>query len=220
MAIVVEWTDSDIKSCLAEILGAFATAFSIIVNGPCRACVKVITLIPPDGRRPEDISENERMQHSYARTFCRDFATAEQIGHGDASPTEAPVRDNTAFRFLFEDVRVRYYLGNDLPRMMQQGQYGNTSIHKYKTVGDPTWSLPYKAAMVWPIRIITDRALSPTGLFTGQQVIIGYLAVDTIVANAFCPHVDFDVGALIADALYIFLTHVLTRRRSEDDARK
>lgn len=44
--------------------------------------------------------------------------------------------------------------------------------------------------------------------FTGTQDIIGYLAVDTMKIKAFRPEYDFDIGALLADALYIFLDRV------------
>lgn len=216
MATVRQWTNQEIKTCLAEVLGAFATVFSIIVNAPCRTCIKVIDLIPSGGRKPEDLTEQELLAHSYARTFCRDFVTASQIGHGDLSPTEAPVRNNTAFRFLFEHVETRYFLGNNLPQMMEKGRYLNTSVHKYSTAGDSGWPLPYKAAMVWPIRVVTERALSAHGVFTGTQDIVGYLAVDTAVTNAFQGDTDFHVGALLADVLYIFLNHAVPERRSDD----
>jgi len=202
------WDERRVKTVLQKVLSRFAESFCVIVDAPCRTCIKVIAIIPPEGKTEEDIPENERIDRSYARTFCRDEATLQEIGSLPESPTENPVPNNTAFRRLFEDAGLGCWTGNDLPH---KKTYVNTSMHKYGPVEDDSWPLPYRAAMVWPIRVITDQArpsVTP-GHFTGQQDIIGYLAVDTVATNVFREYIDFHVGALLADALYIFLDRVI-----------
>jgi hypothetical protein len=130
------------------------------------------------------------------------------------------VRDNTAFRVL-DDVRRRYFLGNNLPQMMKKGLYNNTSIHKYAGPDGKQWTLPYKATMVWPIRVITQAAQTGQGVFTGNHEIIGYLTVDTMAVNCFHEETDCDVGALLADALFMFFKSVYaTSEEAFDDAQE
>ena len=212
-AFVTEWTDARIKACLAEVLSAFATAFGTIIGAPCRTCIKVIDFIPPAGDSQASIKPNDRMQFCYARTFCRDTATQRLIGNLPENPVGAPVQQNTDFRQL-EDVNCKSFLGNNLPKMFGRGQYQNTSVNKYGGDLDSAskWSLPYKATMVWPIRVVTEAKQVGKGHFTGHQDIFGYLAVDTMVVDAFQKEVDHHVGALLADALYLFFSKVYFQR--------
>jgi hypothetical protein len=192
---------AELKKCLQEVLGAFALGFSIITNAPCRACIKVIDYRPPAN---EAVRHEDRIKYSYARTFCRDFETAAQIDHLPEGPTDAPVQHNTAFSFLFEAADRRYFIGNDLPALSKQGRYLNSSIQKYGR-NEGSWSLPYRSTMVWPIRRITETPVSGGAVFTGRQQIIGYLAVDNPEIKVFVERFDFEIGALLADALYMFL---------------
>lgn len=214
MATVDEWSDKGIKTCLTHILSAFCTTFAIIIGAPCRACIKVVDVVPPEGKKREEIPLWELVHYCYARTFCRDLATHAQIGELPEERTAAPVSHNTAFRFLFDDVRKRHFLGNNLPKM--QG-YQNTSVHKYAIAGDKRWGLPYSATMVWPIRMVTSKDLGAPAVFTGQQDIIGYLAIDSIAINVFHEEIDFEVGALLADALYVFFDQVIPTQRMEKE---
>jgi hypothetical protein len=62
--------------------------------------------------------------------------------------------------------------------------------------------------MVWPIRVITEVEEVSKNHFTGHQDLYGYLAVDTMLVDSFREEVDRDVGALMADALHMFLSRV------------
>jgi len=198
---------SEVKRCLEEVLGAVAISFTILTGTPTRACIKVIKTDPPEGKAIEELPPDERMKFCYARTLCRDFATAEQIGKLAEDPTSAPISHNTAFSFLFSDVLRRCFIHNDLPMAAGRGQYLNTSLNKYRAGGTDKWSLPYRSTMVWPIRRITSepRKSPNSSIFTGSQEILGYLAVDSPLRKVFVEEHDFEVGALVADALYMFL---------------
>lgn len=201
-----------LKTTLPEVLGAFKTAFTILINGPCRACIKVIDLdIQPGQNVP---SGENIIAHAYARTFSRDFETQGELVHVEGK-TDNPVQHNTAFHFLFTDNRNRCYFCNDLEEEARLGQYENTSMIKYaggvqqEPGSRKSWSLPYRATMVWPIRRITSQASSGPGIFTGKQDLIGFLAIDTPLKNTLDMDLHFDIGAALADALYVFLDHMI-----------
>lgn len=45
-------------------------------------------------------------------------------------------------------------------------------------------------------------------MFTGNQEIIGYLTVDTLATGKFDRTFDFPIGALMADALFLFFESI------------
>lgn len=203
LATTAEWNRNRLTEVMARVLTSFSSAFTTILGSPCRSCIKVIRIEPPQGRELKSLSHSECLEYSYARTLSRDQITAGQIGHQDRTATEAPIQGNTAFRFLFEDCRRRFFPGNNLPRMMKQGQYANTSVHKYCAQGDHDWSLPYRSTLVWPIRM--KLAEAPGSGIAERQNLLGFLCVDAVVTDRFRPEIDFEIGALLADALYSFL---------------
>jgi hypothetical protein len=104
----------------------------------------------------------------------------------------------------FSKKETLFFFSNDLTRRVH---YTNTS---FKVYGKPpekkwyhsrfpasSWTLPYRAAIVWPIQQLESDSLQFEALGC-----IGFLAVDCARPNSFRKQLDVPLGAGIGDALY------------------
>jgi hypothetical protein len=131
-----------------------------------------------------------------ASTFCRHSAERHT---GD----DHPVAHNTDFNDLYQDHSKKWFFGNDLPAMAGEKGYNNTSMG---------WIEKYRATLVWPIRSLTDNPqATPT--------LLGFLCVDSKMAQAFSEEFDYEVGAIVADTLSPFLEAVATSPRTPSAAK-
>lgn len=172
---------------LRSALNEVSRTFSVITGSPCRACVKQLYYEREDeAGAPPQIKDSSDLRDIRVETLCRDDVSRD-IGKSNDQPQY--VSDNTDFELLFLD-RERYpwYFSNDLTK---ENPYKNSSW----TDGRPK---EYRSTCVWPIQKTDDTE-------QGKHDTLGFLCVDSNDVNIFDPHIDFHVGAQIADSLYPLL---------------
>lgn len=120
------------------------------------------------------------------KTLCRDAGCS-----AEHSEEPVPVEANTDFLLVSQRApgHKRFFFCNDL---MGLGCYQNSH---------PDWKSKYLSAIVWPIR--GPKLGSP-----GNYDVAGFLCVDSMQTNVFDPVVSVEIGAAVADMLYILLVEV------------
>lgn len=189
--------DRDCKKALEAVVTSFANAFSLTTLVHCRACIKLIEKRNKSDREFQKLKDvNERVKYLYISTFCRDANTSSLQSKKPIDSRVHPVNGNTDFSKLYLNVDERCFFNNDLSLL---SNYQNSSM----TAGK---ELPYRSTIVWPIRRTISRQDEDTkGIFNLEQDIIGFLCVDSAKKNAFRKTYDFEMGAIVADSLFIFL---------------
>lgn len=179
---------------LRPALNEVSVAFSVITGSPCRACVKQVYYERDDltSRAPR-IENSSDLRDVRVATLCRD-----DVSRGSGTADEPHfVSDNTDFELLFLDRdHYKWYWSNDLTK---ENPYKNSSWK----AGRPK---EYRSTCVWPIQKTDDTE-------QGKHDTLGFLCVDSNDVNIFDPHIDFHVGAQVADSLYPLLR--LLRLREE-----
>lgn len=198
-----------------KVVTSFAVAFSLITSAKCRACIKLIR-IDETHKDYHKLSNEEKEKVLYVETWTRD------IDSQPFQPDEEPrhwIYANTDFYQLFNvrDPRInKYFFANNLPKMCN---YNNTSFKSYGDPNEKKWALPYKSTMVWPIRRITSHEDDrEEGQLGDKQDVLGYLCIDCNSRNVFNERYDTELGAIIADSLFVFLRRynmVTTKKREE-----
>lgn len=120
---------------------------------------------------------------------ARDSSSRNQWGYRDDPAVVHLVAKNTAMRSIVED-DVNYY--------------HNGKVHKspdYKSSYFEHWQKDarYRSVLVFPIRC------SPS-LAQGDDRYCGFLHVESMAARAFNTRYDVDLGATVADTLYMVLS--------------
>lgn len=191
-----DMTEEHVVSVVEAVLADVATAFSLATRTRCRACVKVLALATDAPPNNETMPRRDRARYLTVGTFARD------PGSVPTSAADRPVRleDNSDFVDLFIDNDQPCFFENDLPARFQRGRYRNSHIPVGHDANVNPWPLAYRSSLTWPIRRFArqERAADLPDL-------IGFLCVDSGARNIFRKRFDFDTGALVADALYLFL---------------
>ena len=213
-ALSVGKEDVNLKVALNQILDSIAACYSILAGRTCRVTIKELT------------------PSLDVKTVARDTISASSAA--GTSQIEHPLEKNTDFKNLWYclDGASRYFHSNNLLRDWKAHKYLNTSFNIH---GDPEvlnffgmsmvtkWRLPYKSAMVFPIRYVHDWTRWPLlpGVESrivqdGPPDVWGFLCVDSASTGVFkLPHAA-EVGGAFADALYILFT--FSKARSEAPA--
>jgi hypothetical protein len=182
--------DMIFRKHIEAILDAVVTVFGIVTGTRCRAAVKLVHVLDQD--------------RAYAYTFARDglskSASSDKKRHESRQDS---IDENEDFWLIFRKQNP-YFFSNDLTRRVH---YTNTS---FKVYGKPpekkwwqsrfpaySWTLPYRATIVWPIQQLESDSLKFETLGC-----IGFLAVDCPLPNRFREQSDVPLGAAIGDALY------------------
>jgi len=182
--------DHDCKNALSSVVTAFANAFSLVTGTHCRSCIKTIETRNISQSEFNSLTPQEQIEYLYVATFCRDRASANNENESDNYIH--PLSSNTDFLVLYNDVSERRYFSNDINK---EDGYQNSSHQANK-------KLPYRSTIVWPIRKLMyaqDRQNEK------EQIILGYLCVDSARMKVFREDYDFEMGATVADALFLFL---------------
>jgi hypothetical protein len=203
----------DLRDLVLQICNSVAQAFSLVTGKNCRVSIKMLE---------DDLT---------IRTYCRDNFSSLKAESVD-NDLVLRLNDNTDFHDLWyaQNRCSRYFFCNDLPRLWMNRMYRTSSFKYYKR--EPvhksilganillSWPLPYKSTIVWPIRYApglrppahpTERAAVEDWYFWG------FLCVDCPDTGAFKERIDPELGAAVADQLYILLEELqagLTRRDS------
>lgn len=186
-----------IKDCVESVLNCLSIGFSIIAGGRCRATLKTLEVDVPPELKGKTLDDASLAKYGKVVTFCRDPITSQLIAENDLG-TFVDLQENDRFSELYKSSRKRVWVNNDVKLDSSR----RTKPDKY---GD---CLPYSSQIIWPIRH-TRRSQSVANqakrVIFQQQDLIGFLIVDSPEKNCFTQLFDFDVGAIVADALYIYL---------------
>jgi hypothetical protein len=206
---LVKGEQKPISEALTEILDSISTCFSIISGTRCRVCVKEIN--------------REQLTVS---TTCRDTGSRHSHSHVDENNGVIhEIERNTDFSSVWYGLpgNYRYFYSNDLIKMYREHNYENSSFlfHGKPKLGPrfwpfrTNWPLPYKTAIVLPIRYIREHSNWPPNQRTykefnrdmgerapGVPDIYGFLCIDANSRNVFDTTLSPEMGAVFADILY------------------
>jgi len=192
---VAQSSEPEFVRNIQDIMNATARAFSIATRTNCRACVKVIST----GKKPPDLSElseKDRTKHLQVKTLVRDSVSAVPW-----TPEVATFLDEDEdFTTIFVDPAARCFFENNLIDRCKRGLYYNSHLGSNFDASREPWRLPYKSTIVWPIKKLGEESeLHP------HHRILGFLCVDSPSTDVFIPLYDFEAGALVSDALYMYM---------------
>lgn len=191
---------------ISHILDDVVGIFSLLTGTRCRAALKVI------GRDEGQV---------WAHALARDRMSAANCAHSDKDRNERKfdlIEQNIDFEILYDDKKddVGYYFNNN----MLKSEYYSTSLryhqesstsHVWKSADGKDWPLPYRSAIVWPIRQDVNSTVSP-------RLFYGFLAVDSESRGVFEERWDSAIGNTIAHQLFLplHLYHKLEGRISKE----
>lgn len=198
--------ESELGDYLERVLDRVVRAFEIVSQRQCRASIHVLFDAGDyDSRRlagPLDADDRSRLvEVAQVKTLSRDSTTEGRLPQDKKRENQRAyaLRSCTQFIDVFLDQTGRapaHSYVPDYPTMINVPGFK----HAMFDVGQPParfpWPLDYKSAMVWPIR---NRAQE------GRITLIGFLCVDSHAKYAFDASVDSELGAAIADMLYMYL---------------
>jgi len=197
-----------IEDTTIKVLNAVATCFSIITGKKCRACVI-------------ELKENYEL-----KVMARDDISNISDKKVDKKHY---LDDNTDFKDLWyaKNGCSRYFLSNNLPSLWHEQKYKNSS---FAQVGEPkiktilgythiyNWKLPYKSALVLPIRYISSFA-PPINQNTKPQDpnwdYWGFLCIDCGSRNVFDDLYIPELGGAFADGLYTLYSQYEINSKNE-----
>jgi hypothetical protein len=172
---VPKMSNTELSRNLQHALSDIATVFALVTRTGCRACVKVLTLAP-DAPKDRVLNRKAIIRFLLVRTFARDTLNEE----GESEETADYVTENTDFLELFNNPKEGFFLENDLKRRISRGQYRNSHIRAGYDNKRDDWPLPYRSAIVWPI-----RRVKRTQNGDGEPDLLGFLCVDSGARNVF-----------------------------------
>lgn len=177
---------------LQRVLDDFSDIFSMVTGTICRTTIKLIFV------------ERDTI---YVYTLTRDSQSAAVNARYDKErydKRQDKLEENDDFSAIW-DQRIEYFIENNLPA---RRDYHNTSFLVYGARPTGTsiitrwfasvgWNLPYRSAMVFPI-----RQLGPTTGGEDEAGCIGFVTVDSAFRRVFKPRFDGPLGATVANALF------------------
>ena len=195
--------DRNLEDLLADVLTAIATCFSIVTGKQCRCCAK-------DLREDQEIVDAKRDNISAAQAESMSILNRTDVKH--------TLDKNTDFYKLWhaDDGCKRVYLANDLLEDYRYGRYRNSSFEVH---GEPQiasflghtyvkkWPLPYRSALVLPIRYVSEFKPPKKQDGGGQDEnphwkYWGFLCIDCNGRNVFDHRYAVELGGAFADLLY------------------
>lgn len=183
------------KLLLASCLTAYREAFTLVTGVPCRASIKVIGVL---GGGDTDM---------YVRTLVRDQLASQSCKNQDSQEQKQhTILGNTDYKQIFKRQRDFFFSNN----LLEEGQsYENSSLpddgRGVKVYTDDNWPLPYKSALVWPIRytLCIDDLPNESSLDKERdQTLYGFLTIDCTEKDVFDEKYSVQMGAILADALF------------------
>lgn len=179
--------ESHSRKCTEECLSFFASAFSLITGVHCRSCIKTIAC---QGDENKDSSY-------YVRTFARGSTTPSSPRIEPKCYTEEDwIISNSDLLTLFKTKDNKFF-SNNLAKESgyQNSHWPNDPREREKFNKNEEYD--YISTIVWPIRDIYAEQRN--------QIIAGFLCIDSKTRGIFTKRYDVEAGAILADALYPFL---------------
>ena len=189
---------NDIKGKFVELLDDVARIFGQLSSTRCRATIKTVGgYDDPAGADPRP----------YVVAFARDSASHRLNKRDDQRRAELKidlVESNTDFDLLFDKGRADkgYFFSNDLVKLSPRLNSSSIKFLESKSPhnsasNDHNWMLPYRSAIVWPIRQMPED-----NLHTDDERCVGFLAIDSESRRAFEERWDVPLGESIAESLF------------------
>ncbi|MDD5063909.1 MAG: hypothetical protein PHQ35_04005 [Phycisphaerae bacterium] len=200
--------ESEFGITLKNILSALTSGFEIVTGTKVRACIKLLKV---DGGIAglQGLDIDHRREKIYAELFVHDSNSDWPNKNYSTYPNDKDrLSCNSAFCSLFRG-DCNFYLENNIPRAYRYRAYENSSFTTYgKGIqGSRSWVLPYRSTILWPIR----KLLKPTESTPHRKTLIethdvlGFLCVDSASRNIWTSRYDAEIGAAVADLLYLFM---------------
>ncbi|MCG8536175.1 MAG: hypothetical protein MI808_13890 [Pseudomonadales bacterium] len=182
-----EFSKVEIRDMLRDALTAVSQAYTMVTGVKCRVCIRVLGCDADNGSKLEDY---------YLETFARDSVSATQKKHEDSKEEqEHRVTKNTVFKELAEKKRDYFYHGS----VWDNDFFESTSCKQHD----------YNSVLVFPIRYslkdieIEEEKIEESPF--GEQILVGFLAIDAKPKNAFLERYDVQLGSCVADSLFSLL---------------
>ncbi|MEG3620268.1 hypothetical protein V5T82_17525 [Magnetovibrio sp. PR-2] len=176
------------RNLLTDALDVYSHVFSNVTGTRCRLCIKMFY-------------EHKGKQHVY--TLARDWSSWRQYSQDDKVRYETHhdvLELNTDFLMLYDPAvnDKGYFYSPNLEKHEGYASSSNTYWQRGRHFSE--WQLPYKTSIVWPIR--QDKR--PDLGYTDDRL-IGFLALDANIINAFSEDRDVSMGRPLASLLYLVL---------------
>jgi hypothetical protein len=192
------------KKMIEEILTIYAQIFTSLVSARCRMCIKLVNTSTPRGEKP---SPDDFLVY----TLRRDTISQSQEEGADTERLRDKVdklTDNSDFLSLFAPHAGDrgFFFSNDLSA---EPGYSSSSF-RYR-MSDPNkrqpnqWPLWYRSTIVWPVRRDRRDELGIT-----EPTCLGFVTVDSHIADVFVADEHVPLGAMLANALYPILDQYIT----------
>jgi hypothetical protein len=145
----------------------------------------------------QTIPENNQLR---VEVLSRDSASNNQLNHMDNPNLDHWVNENTALRKIAVNEEVNYYHSSNIT-----SDFESSFFKRFPN------DQKYKSCLVLPIRGRASNKL--------DHQYCGFLHLESMSRKAFAPRYDVDVGATIADALFLVLSRyaTLSRQRITND---
>jgi YHS domain-containing protein len=180
---------------LQTALTSFNDAFIISSSVGCRASIKLLGAVDKN----LESAHGEITDNLFLKTLARDKVSAERKKDVDSCENHKHLLNkNSDFQSLYQGDLDYYFNGQlwkDTSYRNSNDQNIQSGIEKRKD---------YNSTIVWPIRykLSTPQAQESSGKI---NLILGFLTLDALPAEAFEERYDVEMGASVADALYIVL---------------
>ncbi len=189
----IQFEDRELVERLVTAMTALNTAFCITTACNCRVSIKLLGA--EEGRDPQNTD------NLYLRTVARDETSRKKKEHDDRGEgTKHKLNANSDFQGLYQEIGNYFFNGS----LWKDTSYRNSN-DGHAQPGN-TKRKDYNSTIVWPIRykLQPDEPPEPDNPDL-KQILLGFLTVDSLTENAFQERYDVDMGAQVADTLYVVL---------------
>jgi hypothetical protein len=205
---VKEMEEPIFERTLERILTALSSGLEIVTGTKVRACIKLLKV---DGGITDlkGLDVEHRKDKIYAETYVQDPNSYwPKKNYSDYPYDKDRLSCNSAFCSIFRG-DCDYFLENNIPRAYKRRRYENSSFMIYGkgVYGGRAWILPYRSTILWPIRKLLKpitNSLHREPLIETHDV-LGFLCVDSASRNVWASRYDTQIGASVADLLYLFM---------------
>jgi len=187
----IKFEESEFQAQLCTALTALNTAFNISTSVNCRTSIKLLGAINNDLSRSENL---------YLKTLARDSVSADMKKHDDKGEgTKHLLNSNSDFQMLHAG-DIDYFFNGAL---WKDTSYRNSSDESPQNGTQKRKD--YNSVIVWPIRYKLQPDERQGTKNSINQILLGFLTADAIASNAFEERFDVNMGAQVADTLYVVL---------------
>ena len=211
--------EDDLKQTLEQVLTAFASGFEIIIGAKVRACIKKLEYDNEEELLKAENTER-RCEYIYVRNYAHSPGNWSEKVKLNYPYDKDRLSHNSAFRELLTMKRM-YYIESNIPKAYKDHRYQSTSFMRYGEKQDSTWPLPYRSTILWPIRkLVGEKYGLPEDSAIPDHRVRGFLCIDSWEKNVWWDRYDSQIGAAVADLIFILMDAWLDPKESPQDQEK